>query len=285
VERRFGPATAMPKSLPTPRSPMRAFALLAAATLLLAGCSGGSDPTSTSSRPATTTSTTAAPTTQATTSSTTTSGTTSAPPAQNAAPTATLAASVPGGALPLNVTFTLDAKDADGDNLTYTFDADGQAPLEKSGSGPFPVTLLHRFEEAGNYTATFQVSDGTNSTTRTVLVQVTAGQKGSVVFTGHIIPPDPWAIALDGCLMQTIMNDAGGPGDVVGNQHMLEPIHAGWAYTLVPAETIAEFWSDEPAILGTGTSGTVPEESDYVNVCANGPGGADVDYTLTLTQP
>lgn len=158
---------------------MRAIAILAVAVLLLAGCAGSTKTTSTSHSGTSTTATSSTTSKSGTTGGTSTSGTTTtAPTAQgtNHAPAATITASSPGGALPLNVTFTLKGSDSDGDELTYTFDADSTNPVEKSGKGTeFPVTFVFQYKTAGNFTAVLSVSDGKNVTKATQSVKVAAG--------------------------------------------------------------------------------------------------------------
>jgi PKD repeat protein len=141
------------------------LALVLAATF--AGCLGDDDG-------ATTTSTsTSTSTTQTGTSATTTSttATTSAP--ANRAPSATLSASIEAGAAPLNVTFTLVGTDADGDALTWTFDADGDNSPETEGDA-LPAEYVHSYEVAGAYNATLAVGDGQALTVVNVTITVSA---------------------------------------------------------------------------------------------------------------
>lgn len=156
---------------------MRALSLLAAvaiAAVVLSGCaSKSSDSSSPSPTAASTTS--AGTTSHAPSSSGVTAGpgpSSSAPPASsgtgapNKAPSPTLTASTLGGNLPLKVNFTLNAKDADGDAMTWTFDANGDGKADKTGkSTDFPAKANYTYSAKGNYTASFTVSDGKNSTT------------------------------------------------------------------------------------------------------------------------
>jgi len=167
----------------------QAFACLSVILVALAGCTAKS-PSSTTTHAATasataqasttaTSSTTGAATTTTATTSTQAATTTSSTETQQAPanhpPTATIAASVQAGGVPLLVNFTLDGADADGQNVTYTFDADGAAPAEASGSLA-TLHLLTNFTYAtvGLYNATLTVSDGLNTTVALVSINATA---------------------------------------------------------------------------------------------------------------
>ena len=254
---------------------MRTLVLLTAFALLLAGCSGGSDTGTTSSSTTSTASTTQATSTGATTSATTTSGTTTAP-AANRAPTATLTASVPGGTLPLNVTFKLEGADADQDELTFTFDADGKQPAERVGNGSgLPATVVFSYAAAGNYTAVLKVSDGTNETQATAKISVQAGAKPAVVITGKA--------------SQYLLCGAP-PGDDAA-----APIEAslhGAPYTLVPDGVFPWWWigeADTDPTENGGNSGIVPAGTTSVHICFDEPApvpvavGQETDFTLTIS--
>lgn len=149
------------------------------ATIMLASAFSGclADPAepqtvTDSSEPAATTSTTG---TNATTPSSTNTGTTtSAAAAENTPPTANLTTDVPNGTAPLNVTFTVEGADEDGDELTWTLDIDSDGTAEYNGS-VVPDALVHEFTEPGNYTAVLTVSDGTANATANVTVAVEVG--------------------------------------------------------------------------------------------------------------
>jgi PKD repeat protein len=88
-------------------------------------------------------------------------------PAGNQAPTVEAGADRNTGTAPLNVTFTAQATDADGDTLTYEWDfADGSAKANGR-------EVDHTYTDAGTYDAKVTVSDGNGgSTTATVRVVV-----------------------------------------------------------------------------------------------------------------
>ena len=112
-------------------------------------------------------------TTQETTTQTesqTSTTSTEAPQTSNTAPEADLAADAVTGEAPLNVTFTVDGLDADGDALTWTLDADGDGTVDANGTS-LPGTAAFLFETAGNFTATLSVTDGED--TATAMLNVT----------------------------------------------------------------------------------------------------------------
>lgn len=103
----------------------------------------------------------------------------------NTAPVANLTADVHNGTAPLLVNFTLDGFDADGDNLTWVFEAHVNGTQIANATGnqsAFPATINATFE--GNGTATLTVRDGTNSTV--VSLNITA-----------LAPPAPAEEAVD----------------------------------------------------------------------------------------
>lgn len=146
--------------------PLLLSLLLVAATL--AGCSGdppvdSGTPTSTSGSASDTTSGGSVSQSQTTSSSSTGTQTSNVPPRIGNF-SANLTA--------LEVSFVLDATDADGDALTYELSfGDGTSNV----TGDFPEKAVnHTFATAGNYTATLTVSDGTDVDNRTLALQVQA---------------------------------------------------------------------------------------------------------------
>ena len=93
-------------------------------------------------------------------------------PEANTAPEITsLTANPQSGEAPLEVAFDVEATDADGDDLTYEWDfGDGATSDEED-----PV---HTYTEPGTYEATVTVSDGTDSATDSVTIEVTEPQAG-----------------------------------------------------------------------------------------------------------
>lgn len=76
----------------------------------------------------------------------------------NTPPTANLSSDLPNGTAPLNVTFTVEGDDEDGDALNWTLDADGDGTADYNGT-ELPSTIVHEYVEAGNYTALLNVTD------------------------------------------------------------------------------------------------------------------------------
>ncbi len=101
----------------------------------------------------------------------------------NRAPTANLTADLTDGTAPLNVTFTLSGSDADGDNLTWTLSfGDGEA----TNGTTLPANVTHSFTAAGNYTVTLAVSDGTNTTEASVVVEAV---EAAAEAAGEVVDP------------------------------------------------------------------------------------------------
>jgi PKD repeat protein len=99
---------------------------------------------------------------------------------ENVPPNATLDASVLNGSAPLEVVFTLDGSDADGDELTWKIDKDGDGYTDEQG-GLLPYEVNTTFEEAGLYVVTLMVSDGTDSVNASVEINVTGVPAGARV--------------------------------------------------------------------------------------------------------
>lgn len=105
-------------------------------------------------------------------------------------PTATLTASIQQGEIPFNVTFTLDGEDPDGDALQWSLDADGDDTADIEGT-TLPADYTHQYDTEGLFNATFTVSDGSNTTTRNILINATAAAAAApsfetIVITGSI---------------------------------------------------------------------------------------------------
>lgn len=108
---------------------------------------------------------------------------------ENHAPTANLSASVAAGGAPLLVNFTITGADEDGDNLTYSLDADGDG-IEDANGTELPAEFAFTYSMPGNYTAVLNVTDGTASATATVAIAVAAsGPCGSA--------PEPCKVSED----------------------------------------------------------------------------------------
>ncbi|HLF16043.1 MAG TPA: PKD domain-containing protein [Candidatus Thermoplasmatota archaeon] len=171
----------------------------------LAGCSGGNDKGDDG-----TTTTAPAPTTGGTTTaagSTTSGGATTSGPAPttgpaNRAPTASLEANETQGVSPLAVEFTLDGADADGNDLTWTLDVDGDGTVDFDGTGDdFPATVTHTFDLAGDYLVVLNVTDDELSAEDSLHIQVAAPS----------VEPDPFAGTCPGLDYVTIAPDPGPP--------------------------------------------------------------------------
>lgn len=154
----------------------RLVAVLLLITVSLAGCTGNGDKGEDGSDgdgSGTSTGTSTSSGSKSKTSTGTSSGTgTGGPGPGNDAPTASLAASVANGSVPLNVTFTATVTDPDGDNLTWQLDfGDGSSAAQGTSSGQ----ANHTFTSAGNYTAVLTVSDGQRNASANLTIVVAAG--------------------------------------------------------------------------------------------------------------
>lgn len=154
-------------------------------TLVLAGCAGkgkesddnGGDPSGTSTTSGTSTKSGSGTTSTSQTSTGTTTGDGNA---TNQAPTAQLGASTAPGALQVN--FTVDGADLDGDALQWTLAFGDGASTNGTG---VPANTTHTYAAGGNYTATLRVSDGLANATSSVNVTLAAGAPASQDFEGE----------------------------------------------------------------------------------------------------
>lgn len=164
--------------------------------IVLAGCSGG-DSTSTSSSDGTSgpSGTGSTSTSRSGTSTTATATTTTANPSSNTPPSGSLSVSVPAGAVPLNVTFTIDGTDRDGDDLSWKLDVTGDGEPESTTEAPaaFPATYSHTYAVEGVYNATLTITDGKTDSKFHVLVNATSGDFAKQSVTGG------WTASSAGC--------------------------------------------------------------------------------------
>lgn len=90
-------------------------------------------------------------------------------PAPNRVPRAALAADATAGDAPVNVTFTLNGTDEDGDALTWTFDKEDDGTIDEQGSR-LPATIEQAYP-AGTHTARLVVYDGVATANATVVIE------------------------------------------------------------------------------------------------------------------
>lgn len=207
----------------------------------------------------------------------------------NTPPAGELTADVTNGTAPFNVTFTLEGSDEDGDDLSWTFDADGDGTFEAEGDGgDFPATYDHSYAQNGTYNATLTVSDGQNSTSQTVTINAiaAAGPAGPVQeYSGSFIT-SPY-----GCIANAWINSPATTGNVF-LAFTPDPETYGLDFTVtfdtgdVPSEeNLIQFWGGgNPVGEASGPDdvleGTVPEGADtaYIATCGGGP---EVSVTYT----
>lgn len=230
---------------------MRALVAVLALAFVLAGCSSTNDNTTSGNGTTGAGGTSGGATGGATTtgpghtgSGSTTTGPTSGGGGNNA-PTGTVSASVPGGAVPLNVTFALSGADADGDKLSWTLDADGDGKTDDSHASPatFPATSHFTYGQAGLYKVLYAVSDGTATKEYNVTLNVTGGAPVQAV-TGS------WSyssIDCPGASSQTAPDSAYFPAPLDGKDHV--------AFTVDAATVGKTFTATFDFMGGTGQGG------------------------------
>ncbi|MES2155892.1 MAG: hypothetical protein V4510_12225 [bacterium] len=201
----------------------------------------------------------------------------------NHAPIPDVKPSAKSGPAPLSINFTLGASDADGDALSWTFDANSDGTKEDSGTD-LPKTVAFSYAQAGTSNATFRVTDGRLESVFVVAVTILEAKPASVVFTGHVDVPDPASTAANECILD-IAIVAGAPDNVVGNIHAFPEALDGWHYTFDKPGFWAQFWQGTTAITGSGAGGDVPTGSDQVWVCGKDAATLNTDYVLTISPP
>ncbi len=90
----------------------------------------------------------------------------------NTPPTAALQANVTEIVVPADVQFTLEGSDADADTLSWTLDVDGDGVADSEGT-TLPFNFTFSYTTAGNYTVTFNLTDGEASVSETLVVEAT----------------------------------------------------------------------------------------------------------------
>ena len=112
--------------------------------------------------------------------------------ASNATPTASAQADKVAGSAPLTVNFTGTGSDPDGDAITYAWDFTSDGTVDAT-----TANATHTYTQAGQYTATFTVSDGTRS--RSVEVDIEAypplaSCPGNDDFEGTALDRNRWSV-------------------------------------------------------------------------------------------
>lgn len=189
------------------------------------------------------------------------------------------------GEAPLTVNFTINASDEDGDALTWTIDFDGDAVADVEGNTTEAV-VEHTFTDAGDHAVDVTVSDGTNTTTEQVVIEVV---EAVAEFTG----PEPIShsgemtyITQFGCIDPVAFATSAGGED--GYYHWEAPVQAGWIYSVDPAEArFTDWWTGLDArVAQQGPVGTVPEGADNVGVCPEtDTAEPQAAYTITFYPP
>jgi PKD repeat protein len=185
----------------------------------------------------------------------------SAPP-QNRAPSAAVVADVATGTAPLNVTFTIEGFDPDGDGLNWTLDFGDDS--EGATGSTLPTTITHLYP-AGDHTAVLTVTDGALTTTAEAAMNVTAA-------------PDLPNAAQTGtnvlCLDYLVLFNLDGTHAPAAESERVE-VEAGSSYTITADEGVPliDFYDADGAYLSTHEAeGEVPGGAAYGYVCVTTTG-------------
>ena len=158
--------------------------------LILTAVAGCVEPAESTEETDTTTPTSRSTATTNSTRSTSMTNTTSAMP--NEPPTANLTHDLDNDTVAVNVTFnfTVEGDDADGDNLTWELDVDGDNETDYNGTDADFGEVSHNYTQNGTFNATLTVSDGQDNATSSVLINVTSGGSGAR-FEDSVLLPCP----------------------------------------------------------------------------------------------
>lgn len=198
----------------------------------------------------------------------------SAAPGVNTPPVASLDADLTEAEAPVDIVFTVDASDAEGDALTWTLDADGDGAADSEGTQEnLPFDFTYTFDTAGTYEATLTVGDGVEETVATLAVTILEAAGPTVepvVITGTALAPNP-AHPVQ-CLR----------GGVDGDLHSIAPAEAGWTWTIEPDTFYVYWWAGDTFVdVGGNAGGEVPEGATDAEICSET--AVDATYTMTLT--
>lgn len=252
--------------------------LLLIVSFVLAGCTSGTEePTteettgsgvqeedrsrpSSSSAPAPTTATSTAPPTS------------SAPKPGNKPPTASIVADQNAGTAPLNVSFTLNGEDADGNALSWSLDADADGVADVDGTGDmFPYAYTFTYMAGGAYNATLQVTDGTETAFATLRIDITASVPAG----------DPIIVEGSTIRLAIFCEDSVHPISGVTGWHYL--LEADAVLVAGPAYIVFDY-DGELIAADDQVEGTVPPNVTGVKVCTPTEAqGQQISYKITFT--
>ena len=202
----------------------------------------------------------------------------------NTPPTASLGASIQNGEAPVEVEFTLDGTDADGDNLTWSFDADEDGIFDAEGT-ELPATVNFTYAAEGVFNATLTVRDSLNETTAALQIDVTAPsvEEGFAGFSYSGYAPAPCPLCL------------GAPQGSAGFNAGQDGVDSAW--TAIPAAAVGHTavmtndWGfvsyhflDSCEATATAIGGSVDEDSGVEVVIPAGTACVQMfDYTFPDT--
>ncbi len=224
-------------------------------------------------------------------------------PAPNTPPTAAVVPDVVNGTAPLNVTFTLEGEDPDGDNLTWALDVNGDGTSDATGE-ELPASYTTNYTENGTFNVTFAVFDGEATTVANTTIVVLNGTAEVVVPAGPkfeytdtatlalfaVTGGTDWAYQCPGFILHS-----SGDGCVIFD---FEADHTGAPYVITPDEGFNlrfAFWNDcsLPPLPGDGiefgdsddvAQGVVPAGATCIVMWSSGAlnAGSDVSYTMVV---
>lgn len=183
------------------------------------------------------------------------------PPPPNQLPTCSLSASPSLGYVPLNVSFTMNANDIDGNIISWTLDINNDDIAEYSGIGNPPQMQHHIYQNIGNYTARLTVVDNNGaSATDTVLITVIEKPNQPPIAKFDYTPKSPIKV---GETMSFIDNSTDLDGEIVN-----------WTWSL----------GNGVILYGNKINYTYNQSGIYnVTLTVRDNDGAVDDYTMTVT--
>lgn len=273
---------------------MRLLVALMLILVALSGCSDDGPSEASKMKP-----TTSTPTTSPGTSSQTQTQTAPAPDPvpepepENTPPSALLSVSPASGAAPLNVTFSINGTDADGDALSWSLDLDGDGTADINGT-TLPSTYNATYE-LGNHSAILTIHDGQATATASVNLTATApaGPTGpiQVVEATYTVPVEGCTIAFPS--VQAATDIAGAAGNELDGVTRVQfdvvpqtygrPFTVSWSHDVGYLYAALAFTDAEGAILNAVGTDPAAQEAGAGDVTKEGIVPADAVFGVAWT--